>query len=81
MAKMSRARLLEALHYAGRFIAAGAEAMEKQRQFVQRLDETERGEDGARRNAVTSPLVGRSNDYSLSPTEAPPISTAWELAL
>jgi hypothetical protein len=44
MAKMSRARLLEALHYAERFIPAGAEALDNQRQFVRRLNAEGQGD-------------------------------------
>jgi hypothetical protein len=38
MAKMSRVRLPEALHYAERHIAAGAEQIEKQRRVIERLE-------------------------------------------
>jgi hypothetical protein len=38
MAKISRARLLEALYYAQRHIATGAGHIEKQRAFVERLE-------------------------------------------
>jgi hypothetical protein len=38
MAKMTRARFLEALHYAERRIAVGAERMEKQRRAIARLE-------------------------------------------
>ena len=38
MAKMGRARLLEALHYAERHSAAGATRIEKQRRLIERLE-------------------------------------------
>ena len=38
MAKTSRARLLEALHYAERHIAAGVARIEKQRRVIERLE-------------------------------------------
>jgi hypothetical protein len=39
MAKMTRARFLEALHCAERRIAAGTERIEKQRRVIARLEE------------------------------------------